>query len=171
MIKRLLLFIVINISILYATTPTQESITRLYIATFNRVPDSAGVEYWLNSKLSLEDIAKSFFDQNETKRLYPNYISSYKFIHLIYENIFERKPDISGYNYWKNELEHHNLKKSIFILTVINGALGDDATLLNNKTKVGLYFIKQKLNNISLAKDILKGVNRETATINRAKRI
>ncbi len=52
-----------------ATEPTCESVTKLYIATFNRAPDASGLCYWLNSGFSIEEIAESFFDQPETQAL------------------------------------------------------------------------------------------------------
>jgi len=49
-------------TLLQAEVPTRESVTKLYVATFNRAPDSAGLNYWLNdSGLQLEQIAQSFF--------------------------------------------------------------------------------------------------------------
>ncbi|WP_367278395.1 DUF4214 domain-containing protein [Sulfurimonas sp.] len=42
-------------------------VCKLYVATFNRAPDAAGLSYWVNnSGLSIEGIAQSFFDQPET---------------------------------------------------------------------------------------------------------
>jgi len=58
---------------IYAQEVTTDSITKLYVATFDRAPDKSGVDYWINSSgLSLEDIATSFFEQQETKAKYPN---------------------------------------------------------------------------------------------------
>ena len=55
------------------TTPTQENVTKLYVAFFGRAPDQAGLNYWVtNSGLSLEGITQSFFDQQETKDKYGN---------------------------------------------------------------------------------------------------
>ena len=50
----------------YAEVATQTNVTRLYIATFDRTPDIAGLNYWVgSSNLSLESIAQSFFDQED----------------------------------------------------------------------------------------------------------
>lgn len=62
-----LIFLTIS---LLATTPTDNNVAKLYVATFNRVPDSEGLDYWINnSGLTLEEIAQSFFDQEETQLL------------------------------------------------------------------------------------------------------
>jgi len=43
--------------------PTKDEVAKLYVATFNRAPDSAGLDYWVNnSNLKLSQIAKSFFE-------------------------------------------------------------------------------------------------------------
>ncbi|MBL0721742.1 MAG: hypothetical protein JJV88_04100 [Sulfurovum sp.] len=52
------------------TKPELDNVTKLYIATFGRAPKKEGSNYWLyESKLNLEDIARSFFDQPETLKL------------------------------------------------------------------------------------------------------
>ena len=63
MLKKLLLFVG---TLLQATLATQENLTKLYIATFDRAPDVKGLQYWLDSGWEIEAIAISFFDQDET---------------------------------------------------------------------------------------------------------
>lgn len=134
-------------------------ISMLYIATFGRAPDTSGLDYWIyDSGLDIEDIAKSFFDQKETKLLYPKEMSTHDFIVSVYNNLFNRKPDIKGFEYWQKELDSDKISKSHFILAVINGALGDDAILLQNKTEIGLEFYKKKLDDVALAHSVLENV-------------
>ncbi len=149
---------------LNAQKPTIDSVTKLYVATFQRAPDSAGLEYWVyDSGLSLEGIASSFFDQPETKELYPNNYSTIDFIVSVYENLFNREPENEGLTYWYNELESGNIEKSAFILAVMNGAidteLGKDATILENKRKVGEYFANMGINDIDLAYYVMKDID------------
>jgi hypothetical protein len=54
---------------------TREAVTGLYLAFFNRSPDSAGLDFWVRSGATLEQITKSFFDQPETKKAYPSNFS------------------------------------------------------------------------------------------------
>jgi len=158
-----------------AETPTQDSVTRLYVATFNRAPDAAGLAYWVNdTDLSLEGIARSFFDQPETKRLYPSGTNAESFIRSIYHNLFNREPDPSGLAYWKNELESGSVQKSVFILAVINGAqdtetFGYDRTILENKKEVGLYFVETGLNDIDQAKTVMSNMSASQNTLHEAK--
>jgi len=164
-------------------TPTKDKVAKLYVATFNRAPDSAGLNYWLNdSHLDLEDIAKSFFDQNETKALYPSSVSSKDFINSVYQNLFNRAPDSSGLNYWEDKLnatnnygdnsESSQISKNLFILAVINGAQdsndGKDKTTLTNKTEVGLYFVDANLSDTDTAKEIMSNVSSDYDSVNQA---
>ena len=50
-----------------ASEVTEQQVAELYVATFNRAPDAAGLAYWVNSALTIEEIAQSFFDQPETQ--------------------------------------------------------------------------------------------------------
>ncbi len=146
--------------------PTEDEVTKLYVATFNRAPDSAGIKYWLNSKLKLSQIAESFFDQEETKSKYPEDLNNDIFITEIYNNILGRKPDSEGKSYWLDELNRGVISRQNFILAIMNGAKDDDAILLNNKMEVGKYFaFTLKLNNINLAKEVMKNITKDTQTV------
>ncbi len=158
-----IVFLTANIQAEYAT---KESVTKLYVATFERAPDSAGLDYWINSSgLSLEDIASSFFDQPETQALYPNGYGDYDFILAIYKNLFARDPDSDGGDYWQDELSSGAVSKSVFILAVVNGATGDDASILDNKTQVGLKFVEDGLEDTTLAKDVMQDITSNKQTM------
>ena len=144
--------------------PTEEEVVKLYVATFNRAPDSDGLAYWVNdSKLKLSQIAQSFFDQKETQLLYPSNTSNRSFINSVYQNLFNRTPDDDGWDYWENELNRGAFSRNSFIQAVINGAqdteTSNDITILNNKKDVGLYFSNQGLKNIADAKEVMKGIS------------
>ena len=169
-------YIVLTIMILFmfmtninAQNPTKDSVIKLYVATFNRAPDSTGLNYWLTkSNLTLEQIAMSFFDQSETQKLYPVGTSTESFIDAIYNNLFQRATDSEGANYWKKDLESGRVSKSVFILAVVNGAKGDDATLLANKTEVGLKFVDSGSDDVVKAKSIMSKITKDDTTVNDA---
>ncbi len=177
MLKRIvnLLFFVLIVSTgLRAEVPTQENVTRLYVATFNRAPDAAGLAYWINdSGLQLEQIAQSFFDQPETQARYPKGTTPRTFIRSVYQNLFNRDPDEGGWDYWTYELKEGHIIRSQFILAVINGALattGDpnDAAILNNKTRVGLAFSNAGIEDVSFAKSVMAEVDSSIESVNMA---
>ena len=167
MLKKIFLTLLLVGTLLNATPPSEATVTRLYIATFDRAPDSAGLSYWLNdSGLDLEGIATSFFDQEETQAKYPSGFSHADFIQAIYKNLFKRDPDSDGFEYWHGELEGAKVGRSIFILAIINGALGDDADILANKLTVGLKFVQSGRDDIEEAKEIMLSITADTSTVN-----
>lgn len=169
MLKRVFAAVFLSITILQATIPTQENVAKLYVATFNRAPDAAGLNFWIfDSGFSLEDIARSFFDQPETKMLYPDSTSNREFIRSTYANLFNRQPAADGEAYWLDALESGKVSKSVFILAVVNGALGSDAEILNNKTLVGITFALMDVDSIELAKSVMSDVDSSAESVNSA---
>ncbi len=169
--KYILIFFVLVGSV-FATeeVPSKEEVAKLYVATFNRAPDSAGLEYWVyDSDLTLSQIAQSFFEQNETQTLYPPSVTNREFIKSVYANLFNREPDSAGWDYWEEQLNEGIFSKNRFIEAVINGALGDDAVILSNKTEVGLSFADAGLSDVQQAKDIMSNVNATTKSVTLAK--
>ena len=170
------LILAIFFSLLYADeqNPTKDEVAKLYVATFNRAPDSAGLDYWVNdSGLTLSQIAQSFFDQPETQALYPPTTSNRDFIKSVYQNLFNRDPDAAGWDYWENQLNIGAFSKNRFIEAVINGAkdtqeFGLDATMLSNKTKVGLYFVEQNLTDTTKAKEVMSIVKSDEESVSQA---
>ena len=143
-----------------AQESVEAQIAELYIATFDRAPDAAGLEYWVEqyqNGMSIEEIAQSFFDQPETKQKYGDGDVE-SFIESVYENVLDREPDEAGLEYWKGELENGNISKNEFILAILNGAKEHegDAKHLMDKTEVGLEFVKEGLNDAELAKAVIE---------------
>ena len=166
--KKFILLIVFGF-ILYAQTPTKENIAQLYVATFDRASERAGLEYWLyDSGLNLEGIAESFFDQNETRERYPSYLKTDEFITAVYRNLFDRDPDEDGLKYWRDELDNGNIPRDEFILAVINGALGDDRTVMLNKQDVSIYFADSGLSDLRMAQFCMAGVDKSEQSVKEA---
>ncbi|RLA76011.1 MAG: hypothetical protein DRG30_03780 [Epsilonproteobacteria bacterium] len=154
---------------IYAEEPTQESTTELYIAFFDRASDTQGLEYWLKSGLSLEQIAESFFQQDETQKRYPDSLANELFITTVYQNIFNHEPDDEGLQYWVNELDSEATTRALSILAIVNGATGDDKIILQNKTEVGFYFADNGLNDAEQAEAVMEGVSVDTQSVEDAK--
>ena len=137
---------------------SQEEITKVYMATLSRVPDSKGLDYWGESNLHINDIAQSFFDQPETQALYPEEVDSATFIDSVYNNLFGREADSDGREYWVGELDSHRLQRHHAIIALINGAKGTDAELLDTKTRDALVVVEKE-------REELKGSDELEATI------
>jgi len=174
-LKKIAIFTLLVSLNIYASeeVPTQEEVAKLYVATFNRAPDADGLKYWTNdSGLKLSKIAQSFFDQPETKELYPSDVSNRDFVEAVYKNLFNREPDTAGWNYWENELDKGSFSKNSFIMAIINGAQNNDTSndldILSNKTTVGLSFAEAGLKSIEDAKNIMVGINDDNTTVDSA---
>ncbi len=150
----------------------ERDVIKLYVATFNRAPDTPGLWYWVyDSGLTLDGVAESFFDQPETQALYPPNTSTDNFIKAVYRNLFNREPDDAGLVYWRHELDSHRIPRSRFILAVMNGARGDDADILENKTEVGQYFALKNITDINLAKRVMDNIDRTRDSVLNAERM
>jgi len=158
------------------------SLVELYIASFNRAPDSVGLDYWgsrfydsihnIENGMTLDQIAKSFFVQTETMAAYPTSMAVRDFVTTVYNNVLSRGPDDVGLNYWVGELNKGNVSKDSFLLAIINGAKAitggaEDRQTLANKTDVGMYYALEKgLNNYTdWAKDVMSGVNSNASSV------
>jgi uncharacterized membrane protein len=82
-------------------------ITRLYFASFLRLPDYEGLQYWLDqfrSGRTLLSIAEEFVVSPEFKARYGSNVTNAQFINLLYLNVLERQPDARGLQSWIDNL-------------------------------------------------------------------
>ena len=81
---------------------------RLYNAAFKRLPDSSGLEYWINQyssgKSEINDIASAFLLSSEFQQLYGENITDSVFVNTLYKNVLGREADTGGLNYWLGQL-------------------------------------------------------------------
>ncbi len=85
----------------------QDDIGRLYVATFDRSPDTAGLVYWgsvLDQGVGLETIADYFVQSDEFQATYGK-LDNAGFVTLVYSNVLGRSPDAAGLNYWVGLLD------------------------------------------------------------------
>jgi hypothetical protein len=82
-------------------------IARLYFAAFQRMPDHAGLLYWVNVHAQgtpLASIAEFFATSPEFLATY-GALSNDAFITLLYQNVLGRAPDVGGLAYWVGQLD------------------------------------------------------------------
>tara|TARA_B100000579_G_C22837476_1_gene859624 strand:- start:614 stop:1798 length:1185 start_codon:yes stop_codon:yes gene_type:complete len=83
-------------------------IYRLYNATFARFPDQEGLKYWIKNNTSGIDTyrstAASFLISEEFISIYGIHTTNEDYIKSLYTNVLERQPDLTGYNYWLNQI-------------------------------------------------------------------
>jgi hypothetical protein len=90
-----------------ATDPVEARIVRLYRAFFLRLPDQAGLGYWVGQAragVPLESIAGSFAQSVEFRNRY-GAVSNAQFVGLVYGNVLGRAADPGGASYWTGLLD------------------------------------------------------------------
>lgn len=84
-----------------------ESVALLYEAALNRVPDMAGLNYWLDlasQGMGNFEIAGYFLDSSEFQTRF-NVQDDAAFIDRLYLNVLDRHADQSGKDYWLAQFE------------------------------------------------------------------
>lgn len=157
----------------------------LYVGYFNRAPDPAGLQFWIDQVEAGRDtntIAADFAASPEAKSLYPflttpDVSSPTSFITAVYANLFNRAPDAAGQAFWEAQLSSGAVSPADAIDAIIKGATtAPDATILANKNIVGLDFATDAGNTPgftfdldgtsgSAAKDAISGVTEDSATV------
>lgn len=126
-----------------------EQVQALYVGYYGRAADPDGLAYWnyqLSHGMPLGNIAASFSVQAESKALYPflnGNGNASAFVDQVYMNLFNRVPDSGGKQYWMDYLiaaSGNPESISLFILSVINGAQGNDVAVVQNKVDAAEYF-------------------------------
>ena len=82
---------------------------RLYQASFNREPDDAGLQFWVekldNGELNLVEVAEEFLGSEEFEKTYGDKetMADDTYLDLLYENVLDRRPDAAGYAFWSDQ--------------------------------------------------------------------
>ena len=82
-------------------------VVRLYFAYFLRIPDYAGLNFWLGSRrsgTSLDAISANFAGSAEFQSRYGS-LDNAQFVTLIYQNVLGRPADAQGQAFWTAELD------------------------------------------------------------------
>ena len=88
----------------------------IYQASFGRIPDEAGVRYWVGILDDLDEagwseyqkeqfLARQFIESVEFQLLYGTNLTDEDYIDAMYQNVLGRLPDQAGYDFWVGELE------------------------------------------------------------------
>jgi len=142
-------------------SPTQlTSLTELYIAYFNRVPDASGLDYWIKALVggqTLAQIGSSFYEAAISPAYapltgYSPTMTNADFVRIIYANVLGRTatnlpPPQVDVDYWAGNLSSGLATRASLISTMLtaaheysgNATWGWVANLLDNKVTVGTY--------------------------------
>ncbi|HSL57417.1 MAG TPA: DUF4214 domain-containing protein, partial [Acidimicrobiales bacterium] len=84
----------------------QATVRRLYLAYFEREPDTAGRDYWaakLRQGYPLGQVSYEFSRSKEFLATYGS-LSNGDFVRLVYRNVLDREPDAGGYTFWTSKM-------------------------------------------------------------------
>lgn len=142
-----------------ATATNQQLISALYIAVYNRAPETEGFNHWvgqLAKGMAFADVAAQFVTHPVFNATYGNKDNLQK-VNAFYQNILGAPGDETGVNYWTAELNSGRavndvlasfLTASIEIDLNTSGSLGvidwlaakDRQNVLLNKAEVASYY-------------------------------
>ena len=118
-------------------------IESIYLAYYGRPADVTGLAYW-NTALNtangdLASIINSFGTSAEATSLYSSSSNIAK-INAIYVALFNRTADAEGLIYYAGLLDNGTKSQASIALDILNGATGDDLTLITKKLVVSADF-------------------------------
>ena len=108
-------------SAVHQLTSVREKMLALYIAYYDRAPDAAGLQYWLNQAqagASLNDISAGFASHPRFAQEYGG-LSNDQIAAKLYINLLHRPGDSTGLAYWSNELQSKPLSEVVASFTTI----------------------------------------------------
>ena len=94
-----------------------DSIVRLYLAVFDRLPDEGGRNYWVEQYVDgvpLPSIAGEFMASPEWTNTY-GVVDNAGFVELLYQNVLDRAPDEGGRVYWESLLGGGTTRVSLLL--------------------------------------------------------
>ena len=100
------------------SNPSAAMIDRLYLAFFQRPPDDAGWDHWIEARADgdrLEDIAEWFAESDEFRNRYGSMDFS-AFLDRLYLDVLGRPPDQSGKSYWLGLLNDGRVTRGTIIV-------------------------------------------------------
>lgn len=136
-----------------STLTARQALTAIYIGYYDRAADPAGLAFWEDvvdaDGFNLVSITTLFASASETQALFPFFADPSSttpsaFITQLYQNLFNRDPDAEGLAFWTEQLQNAvdgvegALTVGQIITSIIEGAQGDDATIIMNKITVAL---------------------------------
>ncbi|MFA7281274.1 MAG: DUF4214 domain-containing protein [Sterolibacterium sp.] len=157
-------------------TANQYALTKLYLASFARAPETGGLNYWSTEMAGgkgMNDIVKTVFSLPIVMAIYPDAMSNNDFLTAVYKNCFGKLPDADGLAYWANQLVNGAARSSL-VMTMIDAGLGTPGgtpgkDYISNRIESAQYAVAQQLaqnKEIAVQKliDIMATVNADATT-------
>lgn len=149
-------------------------VAKIYIAAFNRVPDSGGINFWATAYTngtSLATIADGFVSSQEYANNYPSTLTNSQYVSKIYQNVFARDVDASGNAFWVGALNAGAVTKAGLLNELVNAAMANgssDGARLTNQASFGIYCADNSVPYTSVSTQ-LSAITSDAASIETAK--
>lgn len=125
---------------------------QIYLAFYGRPADPAGLAFWgqqfsnANMPLTLLGLASSYAANDVVKQMVDAFALSVEaqdvttgtsaaFVNAVYLNAFNRVAESTGNEYWSALVDGGKFTRAQIALVILNGAQGDDATMISKKTQ------------------------------------
>lgn len=83
-----------------AVSNRRMQIAELYMAILGRVPEAGGLQGWVDSPHSIEQIAQSIYDSPEAMELYPERADVGLMVTRLYQTVYGHAIDSANLTYW-----------------------------------------------------------------------
>lgn len=124
------------------TDPLAATLEKAYIAYFGRPADTGGLGFWVDSihkTGTVEGMINNFGNSSEYHNLY-GHSTSAEIVNSLYQHLFNRSAEKAGLDYWANHMDAGDLTLTNIAFNLVNGALGSDLTILNEKISAATTF-------------------------------
>jgi S-layer protein len=156
-------------------------VQQFYVGFYGRPADAAGLAYWservdffngdftsvLNAFATSAEADEYVYTDPDTGDKYTNT----ELVENVYQDLFGRAADAAGLEWYVGKLDSGEYTVQDVVKRVIDGAQGDDSTVLANKVKVAEYFTDNLgdatygSDEITEARAVLSGVEADDASV------
>ena len=121
-----------------ATQAYLDMAQEFYIGYYGRPADPAGLEYWadkLEASSNLDDVLTQFGTSAEFTENFGS-LTNTELVNNLYQQMFGRDAEQAGIDFYAGLLDDGEATLASIAKQIIDGAAGDDATVLANKVAV-----------------------------------
>lgn len=152
----------------------------VYVASFDRAPDFAGLKYWahdlaaltsagLTPTAGIQEIAAAMYTAGKQNGEQGGNLSNTDYVNYLYSNVLGRPADAAGLSWWVNDLDH-GAARDAFLATYLSAALehSGDATYVQSRVAVAKHVAALNRDGITIdLKTILSGVSDAATALSR----
>ncbi|WP_288463671.1 DUF4214 domain-containing protein [uncultured Pseudomonas sp.] len=133
------------------TSDQADFLVGVYVASFSRAPDFAGLNYWahdlaalsskgLSNTAAIQEITATMYTAGSQNGEKGSSMSNSAYVDYLYNNVLGRGPDAAGQSWWVNDLNNGSPRDN-FLATYLQAALEhqSDATYVQARISVAKY--------------------------------